>query len=69
MCISKLCSDAPMISTASCVMFLMRTRASGSGLGPGNQEFLGPPKWHRVDRRVPIGTQKSLDLSGCKGLS
>ncbi len=31
------------------------TRASGRGLGPGNWEFLGPVKWHRADRRVPLG--------------
>jgi hypothetical protein len=54
---------APMIYTAPCVMLLMRaayiTRASGRGLGPGNRYFLGPVKWHRADRRVPVGTQKS----------
>ncbi len=37
---------SPMISTALCVMPLMRaasiTRASGMGLGPGNREFFGP---------------------------
>ncbi len=30
-------------------------RASGRGMGLGNQEFLGPVKWHRTDRRVPFG--------------
>jgi hypothetical protein len=34
------------------------TRASGRGLGPGIREFLGPLKWHRVDRRVPFVTLK-----------
>jgi hypothetical protein len=37
---------APMIYTAPCVMLLMRAasimRASGKGLGPGNQDFFGP---------------------------
>jgi hypothetical protein len=35
------------------------TRASGRGLGPGNREFLGPVKWHRADRRVTFGAQKT----------
>jgi hypothetical protein len=35
------------------------TRGSGRGLGPGIQEFLGPVKWHRADRRVPFGSQKT----------
>jgi hypothetical protein len=52
-----------MIYTAPCVMLLLRpasiTRASGRGLGPGNREFLGPVKWHRADRRVPFGAQKT----------
>jgi hypothetical protein len=29
------------------------TRASGRGLGPGNQDFF--VKWHRAVRRVPFG--------------
>ncbi len=29
------------------------TRASGRGLGPGSQDFFGPVKWHKADRRVP----------------
>ncbi len=33
-------------------------RASGRGLGPGSREFLGPVKWHRADRRGPVGAQK-----------
>ncbi len=56
---------APMIYTAPCVMLLMRaatiTWASGRGLGPGNRAFLGPVKWHRADRRVPFGAQKTRD--------
>jgi len=35
------------------------TRASGRGLGPGNQDFFGPVKWHRADRRVSFGTHTS----------
>ncbi len=38
------------------------TRASGRGLGLGNQTFLGPEKWHRAVRRVPFGAQKSRDF-------
>jgi hypothetical protein len=45
-----------MIYTAPYVMFLMR--ASGRGLGPGNQDFLGPVKRHRAVRQVPFGAQK-----------
>jgi hypothetical protein len=40
------------------------TRASGWGLGPGNQCFLGPVKWHRVYMRVPFGAQKTRDIQG-----
>jgi hypothetical protein len=29
------------------------TRTSGRGLGPGNQDFLGPVKCHRAVRQVP----------------
>ncbi len=36
-------------------------RARGRGLGPGNREFLGPVKWHRAYRRVPLGAQKTQD--------
>jgi hypothetical protein len=54
---------APMIYTALCVMLLMRaayiTRASGRGLGPGNQEFFRPLKWYGADGRVPFGAQKT----------
>jgi hypothetical protein len=39
-----------MIYTAPCVMLLMRAasimRASGRGMGPGFETFLGPVKWH-----------------------
>jgi hypothetical protein len=36
------------------------TRASGMGLGPGNQDFLGSVKWHRAIRRVPFGHNPNL---------
>jgi hypothetical protein len=35
-------------------------RASGRGLGPGSREFLGPVKWHSVDRRVPVRHKRNL---------
>jgi hypothetical protein len=38
------------------------TRESGRGLDP--------VKWHRADRRVPFGAQKTwVTLTGCKGVS
>jgi hypothetical protein len=30
------------------------------------ETILGPVKWHRADRRVPFGTQKSRDFQGPK---
>ncbi len=48
-----------MIYTAPCVMFLMRAdtlRGQVRGGWPLEIEsFLGPVKWHRADRRVPLG--------------
>ena len=38
--------------------FISITRASGRELGPGNETFLGPAKWHREVRRVPFGSKK-----------
>jgi hypothetical protein len=35
------------------------TWASGRGLGSGNGSFLGPVKWHRAYRRVPLGALMS----------
>jgi hypothetical protein len=56
-----------MINAAPCIMLLMRvasiTRASGRGLGPGIETFLAPVKWHRADRRVPFGAQKSRNCA------
>ncbi len=40
------------------------TRGSGRGLGHGIREFLGPVKWHRADRRVPFGAQKTPSWGG-----
>ncbi len=40
------------------------TWASGRGLGPENREFLDPVKWHRADRRVLLGDQKTRDFQG-----
>jgi hypothetical protein len=58
---------APMIYTAPCIMLLMRaasiTRAVGGGWAL-EIEFLGPVKWHRADRRVPFGAQKTQDFLG-----
>jgi hypothetical protein len=34
------------------------TRASGGGWALEFENFLGPVKWHRADRRVPFGAQK-----------
>ncbi len=64
---------APMIYTAYCVMFLMRADLLRGQVGVGwaleIKAFLGPVKWHRADRRVPFGAQKTLDLTGCRGVS
>ncbi len=43
------------------------TRASGRGLSPGNEGFLGPVKWHRADRRVPFGAQRAQKTRDCGG--
>ncbi len=52
-----------MIYTAPYVMLFdggkSITRASGKGLGPGNQDFLGPVKRHQAIRRVLFGARKS----------
>ncbi len=56
-------THAPMIYIALCIMFWMRAYPLlgevGGGLGPGIREILGPVKWHRADRRVPFGAQKT----------
>jgi len=35
------------------------TRAVGGGWALELESFLGPVKWHRADRRVPFGAQKT----------
>jgi hypothetical protein len=56
-----------MIYTAPCVMFLMRADTLRGEVGGGwaleMESFLGPVKWHRADRRVPYGAQKTRDTS------
>jgi hypothetical protein len=47
---------APMIYTAPCIMFLVRAyHYEGKWEAVGPWKFLGPMKWHRGDRSVPIG--------------
>jgi hypothetical protein len=40
------------------------TKGSGRGLALEFESFLGPLKWHRADRRVPLGAQKHY-AQGC----
>ncbi len=51
---------APCVNVFDACRYI--TRASRRGLGNGNREFLGPVKWHRVDRRGPFGAQKTRDF-------
>jgi hypothetical protein len=59
---------APMIYTASCIMFKMRAYPLRGQVGGGwaleFESFLGPVKWHRANRRVPFGAQKTQDFQG-----
>ena len=52
-----------MIYTAPYVLLLMRATPLRGQVGGGwaleIESFLGPVKWHRVDRRVPFGAQKT----------
>ncbi len=54
---------APLIYTAPSLMFWMRAyplrREVGGGWALEFQSFLGPVKWHRADRGVPFGTEKT----------
>jgi hypothetical protein len=54
---------APMIYTVLCIMFLMREYPLlgevGGGWALAFESFLGPVKWHRADRGVPFGAQKT----------
>jgi hypothetical protein len=55
-----------MIYTAPCVMFLMRADTLRGQVGEGwaleMESFLGPVNWHRADRRVPFGAQKTRGI-------
>jgi hypothetical protein len=57
-----------MIYTAPCIMFWMRAYPLRGQVGEGwaleLENFLGPVKWHRDDRRVPFGAQKTRDIQG-----
>jgi hypothetical protein len=61
----KLTIYAPMIYnyTAQCIMFWMRAYPLQGQVGGGwaleFESFLGPVKWHRANRRVPFGAQKT----------
>jgi hypothetical protein len=52
-----------MIYTVPCIMFWMRAYPLQGQVGGGwaldTASFLGPVKWHRADRRVPFGAQKT----------
>ncbi len=58
-----------MIDTAPCVMFLMCANTLRGQVGGGwaleIERFLGPVKWHRADRRVPLWAQKTRELLCC----
>jgi hypothetical protein len=56
-----------MIYTAPCIVFLMRADTLRGQVGGdwALEMDLGPVKWHRADRRVPIGAQK-LEISRAK---
>ncbi len=59
---------APMIYTAPCVIFLMRADTFRGQVGGGwaleMESFLGPVKWHRADRLVPLGAKKTREFQG-----
>jgi hypothetical protein len=61
-----------MIYTAPCVMLFDAGRIHylGKWEGIGPWKFLGPVKWHRADRQVPFGAQKTqVTLTECEGVS
>jgi hypothetical protein len=55
-----------MIYTAKCIMFWMRAYPLRGQVGGGwaleIESFLGPVQWHRADRRVPFGAQKTREI-------
>jgi hypothetical protein len=54
-----------MIYTAPCIMFMIRSdpllEQMGGGWALEIDNFLGPVKWHRADRRVLFGAQTIRD--------
>jgi hypothetical protein len=56
-----------MIYTAPCIMFWIRAYPLRGQVEGGwtleFESFLGPVKWHRADRRVPFGAQKTRDAN------
>jgi hypothetical protein len=66
--IRKIDIYAPMIYTARCLMFWVRPaplqRQVGGGWALEIESFLGPVKWHRANRRVPFGAQKTCPSNG-----
>ncbi len=59
---------APMIYTALCIMFWLHLYPLQGQVGGGwaleFESFLGIVKWHRVDRQVPFGAQKTREFQG-----
>jgi hypothetical protein len=59
---------APLIYTALCIMVWMCAYPLrgevGRGLALEFLSFLGPVKWHRANRGVPFGAQKTRDFQG-----
>jgi len=59
---------APVIYTRPCIMFWRRGYTLRGEVGGGwaleFPSFLGPVKWHRADRRVPFGAQKTREFQG-----
>jgi hypothetical protein len=57
-----------MIDTAPRIMFWMRAYPLRGEVRGGwaleFKSFLGPVKWHRADRRVPFGAQKTQEFQG-----
>jgi hypothetical protein len=57
---------APMIYTALCILFWMHAYPLLGQVGGSwaleFESFLGPVKWHRADRRVPFGAQKTREF-------
>ncbi len=61
---------AQMIYTAPCIMFWLRAnplRGQVGGWALEIESFMGPVKWHRADRRVPFGAQKTRTVQASTG--